>query len=128
MRYALFKDVVKRQRRKKHKANHGGAAAGSDEGGEEGSDENDDEDQASGEEGQPERMTVPAPATVKAKAIDRATPGISQDPIWGAQDQDVQMDLDSTASATVVGASGGEDPAGIIPERYATLDRWGKYS
>ncbi|KAH9050478.1 MCM2/3/5 family-domain-containing protein [Lactarius hengduanensis] len=112
LRYALFKDVVKRQRRKKHKVNPGGAGAG-DGDGEEGSDEDDDE-QASEEEGQPERMVVPAPPAVKAKAIDQAPPGISQDPIWGVtdgqQDQDVRMELDPT------GASG-EDPARIRPDR-----------
>jgi len=63
---------------------------------------------------------VPAPPNAKAKAIDYATPGISQDPIWGVvdgqQDRDVQMDLDPTTSA-VLGTSGGEDPAGIIPDR-----------
>ncbi|KAH9004207.1 MCM2/3/5 family-domain-containing protein [Lactarius hatsudake] len=96
LRYALFKDVVKRQRRKKHKVNPGGAGAD----GEEGSDEDEDE-QASEEEGQPERMVVPAaPPAVKAKAIDHAPPGISQDPIWGGQqDQDVRMELDPTAAA-----------------------------
>ncbi|KAH9065917.1 MCM2/3/5 family-domain-containing protein [Lactarius vividus] len=114
LRYALFKDVVKRQRRKKHKVNPGGAAAG-DGNGEEGSDE--DDEQASEEEGQPERMTVPAPPAVKAKAIDHAPPGISQDPVWGVtdgqQDEDVRMELDPTVAA---GASG-EDPARIGPDR-----------
>ena len=121
LRYALFKDVVKRQRRKKRKDKHGGAAAG----GEEGSDDSDD-GQASEEEeeeGQPERMA--APTIAKAKAIDRATPGISQDPIWGAVDaplvdQGVQMDLDPTVAGTSA-SGGGEDPAGIAPQRYATF-------
>ncbi|KAI9444971.1 MCM2/3/5 family-domain-containing protein [Lactarius indigo] len=115
LRYALFKDVVKRQRRKKHKVNPGGAGVG-DGDGEEGSDE-DDEEQASEEEGQPERMTVPAPPPAKAKAVDHAPSGISQDPIWGVmdgqQDQDVRMDLDPTAAA---GASG-EDSVRIRPDR-----------
>ncbi|KAI9462326.1 MCM2/3/5 family-domain-containing protein [Lactarius psammicola] len=115
LRYALFKDVVKRQRRKKHKVGHGGAAARGDEDGEEGSDE-DEDDRVSEEEGQPERMAVPAPP--KAKAIDHAPPGISQDPIWGVvdgqQDQDVRMELDPAVAA--VGASG-EDPAGIKSDR-----------
>ncbi|KAH9178899.1 MCM2/3/5 family-domain-containing protein [Lactarius sanguifluus] len=113
LRYALFKDVVKRQRRKKHKVNPGGAGVG-DGDGEEGSDEDDDE-QASEEEGQPERMVVP-PA-IKAKAIDQVPPGISQDPIWGVtdgqQNQDVRMELDPTAAAE----ASGEDPARIRPDR-----------
>ena len=117
MRYALFKEVVKRQRRKKRKGNQGGTGARGDEDGEEGSDE-DEEDQASEEEGPPERMAVPAPPTAKAKATDRATPGISQDPIWGVidgqQDQDVRMEVDPTASAS-------GDPHGINPDRYVAV-------
>ena len=112
MRYALFKEVVKRQRRKKHKASQGGAGTHGDEDGEEGSDEEED-GPLSEEEGPPERMAVPALPTAKAKAIDRATPGISQDPIWGVQqDQDVRMDVDPAASTV------GGDPAGINPDRY----------
>lgn len=57
---------------------------------------------------------MPAPPIAKTKAIDRATPGISQDPIWG--DQDVRMEVDPTAS-TAEAPSGG-DPTGINPERY----------
>ncbi|KAH8997474.1 MCM2/3/5 family-domain-containing protein [Lactarius akahatsu] len=113
LRYALFKDVVKRQRRKKHKVNPGGAGAG-DGDGEEGSDEDEDE-QASEEEGQPERMVVPAvPLAVKAKAIDHAPPGISQDPIWGVTDG--QQDQDRLPEAS------GEDPARIKPDRYCDID------
>ncbi|KAF8272960.1 ATP dependent DNA helicase [Lactarius quietus] len=98
LRYALFKEVVKRQRRKKHKPGQGGAGARGDEDGEEGSDEDEDE-QASEEEATPERMAVPAPPITKAKAIDRATP-----------DQDVQMDVDPTASTV-------EASTGINPDR-----------
>ena len=84
-----------------------------DEDGEEGSDEDDEDGPLREEEGPPERMAVPAPPTAKAKAIDRATPGISQDPIWGVQqDQDVRMDVDPAASTI------GGDPAGINPDRY----------
>jgi len=117
LRYALFKDVVKRQRRKKRKANHGNAEARGDEDGEEGSDE-DEDDQASEGEAVPERMAVPAPPAMKAKAIDPAPTGISQDPIWGTmggqQGQDARMDIDPTASS-------GEGHSGIRPDRYATL-------
>jgi DNA replication licensing factor MCM3 len=115
LRYALFKDVVKRQRRKKRKLNHGAASGHRDEDGEEGSDEDDENSEE--EEVPPERMAVPVPAAVKtAKAItDGAARGISQDPIWGAADtqsEDVQMDLDPTAA---VNAS--DDRSGIRPDR-----------
>ena len=118
LRYALFKDVVKRQRRKKRTANHGGGAARGDE---EGSGEDDEASEEEEEEqGPPERMMA-VPTT--KKAIDQATPGISQDPIWGAVD-DVQMDLDPTESAVAAAAAAGGasgDPTAIIPDRYATF-------
>jgi DNA replication licensing factor MCM3 len=131
LRYALFKDVVKRQRRKKRKLNHGGASTphGEDDD-EEGSDE---DDENSDEEASPERMVAPVPpapatATAKAKAAvggSGAPRGISQDPIWGAtadsqsqrhQQEDAQMDLDPTHP---VAAS--DDRSGINQERCVTL-------
>ena len=82
-----------------------------DEDGEEGSDEDEDEQGSEDDEVPPERMAVPAPPIVKAKAIDRATPGISQDPIWGDQ-----MDVDPAASTIEASPSG--DHTGINPDRY----------
>lgn len=118
LRYALFKDVVKRQRRKKRKLNHGGASAHRDEG-EGASDEDDDEN--SEEEVPPERMAAPVPAAVKTKATaDDAPRGISQDPIWGAavdadsqgQQEDVEMNVDPASAVTL-----SDDHRGIVPNR-----------
>ena len=85
LRFALYKEVLKRQRRKKRKLNSGGASASGEEEGsdEETGDEEDDEEDIEG----PERMQAPAPA--KAKDL----PELSQDPIWGEENQDVQMDI-----------------------------------
>lgn len=113
LRYALFKDVVKRQRRKKRKLNHGGATGRRGEDGEEGSD---GESEESEEEvpPEPERMT----ATVKAKiTADQALRGISQDPIWGAaadSQEGVQMDLDPPAALP---PQTSEDQGGINHDR-----------
>jgi DNA replication licensing factor MCM3 len=133
LRYALFKDVLKRQRRKKRKLNHGGASARRDDGGEEGSDDEDDEN-SDEEEVPPERMTTPVPAAAAAVKKTAAIPGrgargISQDPIWGAaassaetQSEDVemqmQMGLDSTTIAPITAS---DDRSGIRPDRYVTL-------
>ncbi|KAE9401976.1 ATP dependent DNA helicase [Gymnopus androsaceus JB14] len=74
MRFALFKEVPKRQRRKKRKLNHGAAAArkGSESGDE------DEEESEEEEEDPPQRMSP-------------------QDPIWGDQSQDVDMADDAPA-------------------------------
>jgi len=139
LRYALFQDVVKRQRRKKRKLNHGGASGRGGEEGEDGEEDSDEDDENSDEEASPERMVAPVPpaaatATAKAKAAggsggSNAPRGISQDPIWGAtadsqsqhqlhQQEDAQMDLDPTHP---VAAS--DDHGGINPERCVTI--WG---
>jgi DNA replication licensing factor MCM3 len=136
LRYALFKEVVKRQRRKKRKLNHGGASArGEDDG--EGSDEDENDENSDEEEVPPERMSarapVPVPAAVaKAKAGTAAADGsgaprgISQDPIWGAttdsqsqsqnpnQEEDVRMNLDPPH---VAAASDDHSDSGIRPDR-----------
>lgn len=143
LRYALFKDVIKRQRRKKRKLNHGGAAARRDDGGEEDEDGSDDEDGENSEEElevPPERMAAPVPATANIKAKDAAAAaaavgglgaprGISQDPIWGAaatdsqSQEDVQMDLDPTHPV-----AGSDDHSGIRPDRCVRLDFLGGLS
>jgi hypothetical protein len=132
LRYALFKDVVKRQRRKKRKLNHGGASARRDGDGEEDEEASDDEDGENSEEEVPvERMVAPVPATANFKAKEMASAagiggaggprGISQDPIWGAATMDsqsqepedvVRMDLDPTHPVVA-----SDDHSGIRPER-----------
>ncbi|EKM83502.1 hypothetical protein AGABI1DRAFT_66172 [Agaricus bisporus var. burnettii JB137-S8] len=81
MRFALFKEVPKRQRRKKRKYQNGVAARKGDEDAEGGSDE-DSEDEGSGDETEEQRMSTPA-------ARDQ-----TQDPIWGEDSQDVQMEVE----------------------------------
>ncbi|KIK71425.1 hypothetical protein GYMLUDRAFT_235744 [Collybiopsis luxurians FD-317 M1] len=90
MRFALFKEVPKRQRRKKRKLNTGSAARKGSESGdeEEESDEEEEEEQA------PQRMGTPA-APAPAPAARRAP----EDPIWGDQSQDVDMADDAPAGS-----------------------------
>ncbi|KAI0004102.1 MCM2/3/5 family-domain-containing protein [Russula compacta] len=120
LRYALFKDVVKRQRRKKRKLNHGGASAHRDGEGEGVSEEEDDENSEE-EEVPPERMAAPVPVAVKTKATaDDGPRGISQDPIWGAavevgsqgQQEEVEMNVDPASAVTW-----SDDHRGIVPNR-----------
>jgi DNA replication licensing factor MCM3 len=90
MRFALFREVPKRQRRKKRKLNSGAAVRkGSDE-----SDE-DDDDEESDEEQVPapaERMRTPG----RTSRAPTAQP-MPQDPIWGDDSQDVSMAVDEPA-------------------------------
>ena len=132
LRYALFKDVVKRQRRKKRKLNHGGASARD---GEEGSDDEEGENSEEEEDVPPERMTAPVPAATAAKKIAAKEAmgrerGISQDPIWGAaassaetQSEDVQMQMDLDPSTTTASITAPDDRSGVRPERYVPFFR-----
>ncbi|KAK0233269.1 MCM2/3/5 family-domain-containing protein [Armillaria fumosa] len=104
MRFALFKEVPKRQRRKKRKLNNGAAVRkGVDDG--EGSDEESDGEETGDDEPAPERMSMPpaSPQTTGTTAV--------QDPVWGDESQDVTMVASSSGSA----AAGGR----MNPERYA---------
>lgn len=86
MRFALFREVPKRQRRKKRKLNHGPAAQrGSDDA--EGSDEESD---VSGDDLDADTTAAERPSAPSAPAAQR-----SEDPIWGDDSQDVNMDVDS---------------------------------
>jgi DNA replication licensing factor MCM3 len=90
MRFALFKEVPERQRRKKRKLNSGAAVRK----GSEGSDNEGDEDE-SDEEQEPaptERMTTPT------TAISAPAAQLPQDPIWGDDSQDVSMIVDAAAA------------------------------
>ncbi|KAK0245875.1 ATP dependent DNA helicase [Armillaria nabsnona] len=103
MRFALFKEVPKRQRRKKRKLNNGAAVRkGVDDG--EGSDEESGGEETGDDEPAPERMNMP-PASPK-------TPGTTavQDPVWGDESQDVTMVASSSGSAAASGK--------MNPERY----------
>jgi DNA replication licensing factor MCM3 len=108
MRFALYKEVLKRQRRKKRKLNNGGASGArvdDEEGTEEETDGEEDEDEME----VPERMSVPP-----AKGKDLTQP--SQDPIWGDDSQDLPMDMDQPPVVRPA------DDEGVRPERYVVLD------
>lgn len=103
MRFALFREVPKRQRRKKRKLNNGDAVRkGSDASDDEDSDESDDEEPASAE-----RMATPAKPKSRSAAPPAAQP--PRDPIWGDESQDVSMAVDehmSSAPSTAPTADG----------------------
>ncbi|KAK0208392.1 ATP dependent DNA helicase [Desarmillaria ectypa] len=103
MRFALFKEVPKRQRRKKRKLNNGAAVRkGVDD--DEGSDEESGGEETGDDEPAPERMSMPpaSPKTTGTTAV--------QDPVWGDESQDVTMVVSSSGSAAASGKMG--------PERY----------
>jgi len=91
MRFALFREVPKRQRRKKRKLNSGAAVRkGSDN-----SDEEDDDEESDGEEPAPaERMSTPGRMS-RAPTVQP----VPQDPIWGDDSQDISMAVDEPAPA-----------------------------
>jgi DNA replication licensing factor MCM3 len=100
MRFALFKEVPKRQRRKKRKHANGVAPRKGED--TEGSSEEESDDGESGDDIQEQRMITPPAARV---------PHISQtqDPIWGEDSQDVQMDIESHPVAPAAPASTQDD-------------------
>jgi DNA replication licensing factor MCM3 len=104
MRFALFKEVPKRQRRKKRKLNDGGAARK----GEDADGSEDDSDGSGDEMDTPvERMTMPpvAPVAAQKRAPPRSEAAL--DPIWGDESQDVQMEPEQPPA--VSGPSGNEN-------------------
>ncbi|KAF8078335.1 MCM2/3/5 family-domain-containing protein [Lyophyllum atratum] len=89
MRFALFKEVPKRQRRKKRKLNDGGAARKGEHG--EGSDEDTD--------GSDEEMDTPVERMTSANARPAPHKQPVQDPVWGDETQDMQMDASEGPAA-----------------------------
>lgn len=105
MRFALFREVPKRQRRKKRKLNNGAAVRkGSD-----GSDGDDGESDESDNEPTPaERMTSPVAATAGPVPPP-------EDSMWGDGSQDVTMtEVDQPATATT-------NDSNVRPERYVAF-------
>ncbi|KAJ7596741.1 MCM2/3/5 family-domain-containing protein [Mycena floridula] len=98
MRFALFKEVPKRRHRKKRKLNTGGAARKGSEN-PDGSDDESEGDDSGDDADPPARMSLP-PASPKAAAPP-------QDPIWGDESQDVEMQTDEQPA----------DPSKIRKER-----------
>ncbi|KAF7306557.1 DNA helicase [Mycena indigotica] len=97
MRFALFKEVPRRQRRKKQKLNSGGAHAEGDGAETEAEDSEEDEPEV------PTRMSMPpqkgknTPSPEPEPAPQAPAP--TQDPIWGDESQDVTMEVDAPAAA-----------------------------
>lgn len=98
MRFALFREVPKRQRRKKRKLNNGAAVRkGSD-----GSDGDDGESDDSDDEPTPaKRMTSPVATTT--------APEPPEDPMRGDESQDVTMTVDDQPAKAPSGLANGSD-------------------
>ncbi|KAH7883866.1 MCM2/3/5 family-domain-containing protein [Phlebopus sp. FC_14] len=108
MRYALYKEVAKRQRqrRKKRKLNHGGATVGK---GEDGSQDSSDGEDSDDEDEQPDvaqRMEMPQQPNTSGAVNNQA----SQSSLWQDDSQDLEMDGGPPA------AKSAED-GGVRPER-----------
>jgi len=101
MRFALFREVPKRQRRKKRKLNNGAAVRkGSDADGSDDGETDDSED----EQEPAERLTSPTASRSRSSAPPAAQP--PEDPIWGDDSQDVQMAVDQPVPTAVPGSTG----------------------
>ncbi|KIJ68703.1 hypothetical protein HYDPIDRAFT_173365 [Hydnomerulius pinastri MD-312] len=110
MRYALYKEVAKRQRqkRKKRKLNHGGATTGR---GEDGSQDSSEEEESGDEDEQPEvaeRMSIPPQPP---NGVQPPNNQGSQDSLWHDDSQDLQMDMVPPPAA----GPGGD--GGVRPDR-----------
>lgn len=102
LRFALFKEVLKRERRKKRKLNTGMAEGTDDESGEGDSDEEEEETQQS------VRMSMPPTATASGTAVASALDGEA------LGEKDFDIDMDTEPSGTGAGA-------GIAPGRLTTF-------
>jgi DNA replication licensing factor MCM3 len=104
MRFALFREVPKRQRRKKRKLNNGAAVRKGSDGSDDGdSDDSDDEPAPA------ERMISPVASTSAAPVP------LPQDPIWGDESQDVAMTMDEQ---TATAPSRPAHDSRVQPERF----------
>lgn len=112
MRFALFKEVPKRQRRKKRKHANGVAARRSEEDAEGSSDEESD----SGNEAEEEHMSTPPAAPAPAK-------NQTQDPIWGEDSQDVQMDMEPQPVPAPAVPAGPAADGKIRPDRFVESEQ-----
>lgn len=108
MRYALYKEVAKRQKKKKRKLNRAGAAGHDDDDSQDSSDE-DENDQGEDEQAEvPERMSMPPQAPASKQPANNQS---SQDTIWNDSSQDLPMDTFPTA------VTGPSQQGGVPPER-----------
>lgn len=109
MRFALFKEVPKRERRKKRKMNDGKAVR---KGGEDGETEDGESDGESDEEQVTQRMSMP-PAQQPTRPGTSAPP---EDPIWGDGTQPEDVDMADAEDLAVPAASSSFN-GDIRPER-----------
>ncbi|KAG2756527.1 MCM-domain-containing protein [Suillus brevipes Sb2] len=108
MRYALYKEVAKRQKKKKRKLNRAGAAGHDDDDSQDSSDE-DENDQGEDEQAEvPERMSLPPQAPANKQLANNQS---SQDTLWNDSSQDLPMDTFPTA------ATGPSQEGGVPQER-----------
>ncbi|KAF7310563.1 DNA helicase [Mycena chlorophos] len=115
MRFALFKEVPRRQRRKKQKLNSGGVNAEGD-GAETDAEDTDDDEQPEA----PARMSMP-PEKGKATPSPQPEPAPrapvpTQDPIWGDDSQDVTMDVDQPTADGQIST----DRLNLFKERFSS--------
>jgi len=89
MRFALFKEVLKRQRRQKRKLNNGAALAKDGDG--EGSEDESDGEESAGEQDPPARMSMPPQAPAKA-------PPKAQETSWN---MDLQLNQDQPPAGPI---------------------------
>ncbi len=104
MRFALFKEVPKRQRRKKRKATNGIAVRKGEEDAEGSSEEESDDDET-----EEQRMSTPAPAPQTNQ---------TRDPIWGEDTQDIEMDVEPQAAAAPAAPVGPTADGKIRQDRF----------
>ncbi|KAF9821811.1 hypothetical protein IEO21_00241 [Rhodonia placenta] len=98
LRFALYREVLKRKRRTKRRLNNGKSARrGSNDGEESSGDEDDDEDDDETGPQSPSRMEEPQQAKGKEKA---APDHQNADPVWGEDSQDIQMQEPAPAGIT----------------------------
>ncbi|EIN13384.1 MCM-domain-containing protein [Punctularia strigosozonata HHB-11173 SS5] len=104
LRFALYKEVLKRQRHKKRKLNAGAAVPHEGEEEDETAEEESDEDEPAGSQ----RMPMPAEVQQeKAKTITGADDA-RDDPIWGDHARDVDMDVDGRHDTAAAAPGGGQ--------------------
>ncbi|KZT06300.1 ATP dependent DNA helicase [Laetiporus sulphureus 93-53] len=106
LRFALYREVLKRKRRTKRRLNDGKMRQrGSDK-----ETSEDDESESDEEAEEPARMRATAPT---AKGKEKAMPqDLPRDPVWGEGSQDVQME-----EGPVSASAGPADDGRIRPER-----------
>ena len=117
LRFALFKEVIRRKARKRRKLNAGGARQGSDE-----------EEDETDEEEEVEDQRMPMPGQQQKKDDDAyARHSMERDPVWDESQTQVgtgpgpQMDMDiepSAATSTTATAANFSQTGTLNPARY----------